>query len=196
MTRGRPKTFDDTEVLERAMQVFWRQGYEATSLEDLVDAMEIPRQSLYRTFTDKHTLFLRALEHYDANVTSIVIQTLNGEGAAITNLKSLFELWNRSVTSSSRMGCLMVNTAAQVSQSDSRVAKIVNANQMRLVKAIEKCVQRAQFEGDVDSSIDPKIAARTLSATVNGLMCMSRAGVAKSFKTDVLAGLPSIVGIK
>ena len=73
MKRGRPKQFDDDEVLARAMQVFWRKGYDATSLDDLVEAMGIPRQSLYRTFTDKHTLFLRALEYYDQNVTSRIL---------------------------------------------------------------------------------------------------------------------------
>ena len=92
MARGRPKQFDDNEVLALAMAVFWRKGYDATLLEDLVDAMGIPRQSLYRTFTDKHTLFLRALDYYDKNVTSAVIATLSAEGPAIDNLRKVFDM--------------------------------------------------------------------------------------------------------
>ena len=97
MKRGRPKQFDDDEVTAIAMQVFWRKGYDATSLDDLVEAMGIPRQSLYRTFTDKHTLFLRALEYYDQNVTSVILGILSAEAPAIENLRNVFEAWKQAV---------------------------------------------------------------------------------------------------
>ncbi|MFK8047822.1 MAG: TetR/AcrR family transcriptional regulator [Halioglobus sp.] len=196
MTRGRPKQFDDNEVLALAMAVFWRQGYDATSLDDLVSAMGIPRQSLYRTFTDKRTLFLRALDYYDKNVSSVVIALLNAKGPAIDNLRNVFEMWRAAVSSPERMGCMMVNTSAQISPGDKEVARLVQANQKRGVSAFEKTLERAQLEGDVAASIEPKAVSRTICATVNGLLAMSRAGLSEPFREDVLATLPSLIGIE
>ena len=195
MKRGRPKQFDDNEVLARAMQVFWRQGYDATSLDDLVEAMGIPRQSLYRTFTDKHTLFIRALEYYDQNVTSAILGVLTAKGPAINNLRTVFEVWKQAINSPERMGCLMVNTGTQVPPDDAAVIKIIEDNRKRGAAAFEKTLRRAQKEGDVDPSINPKVASRTICATVNGLLGMSRTGASDAFKKDVLASLPNLIGI-
>lgn len=195
MTRGRPKKFDDTEVLARAMAVFWKKGYAETSLDDLVSAMGIPRQSLYRTFTDKHTLFLKTLKFYDENVTSKVIGALSAEGPAIDNLKNVFAAWRSAVSSPERIGCMMVNTSTQDFSEDSEVTRLVKANQARGVRAFEKALIRAQIEGDVDASIDPKAVSRTICATVNGMLAMSRAGVSDAFRNDVFATLPSLIGI-
>ena len=195
MKRGRPKQFDDNEVLARAMRVFWRKGYDATSLDDLVEAMGIPRQSLYRTFTDKHTLFLRALEYYDQNVTSGVLAVLNAKGPAINNLRAVFEVWKQAINSPERMGCLMVNTSTQVPPDDAQVIKIVEENRKKGAAAFEKTLRRAQKEGDVDPSISPKVASRTVCATVNGLLGMSRTGASDAFKKDVIAALPKIIGL-
>lgn len=195
MKRGRPKQFDDNEVLARAMQVFWRKGYDATSLDDLVEAMGIPRQSLYRTFTDKHTLFVRALQYYDQNVMSVILGVLSAKGPAIDNLRAVFEIWKRSINAPERMGCLMVNTSTQVPPDDSEVIKIIEQNRKRAVAVFEKTLRRAQKEGDVDPSIKPKVVSRTICATVNGLLGMSRTGASDAFKRDVLAALPGLIGI-
>ncbi len=195
MKRGRPKQFDDNEVLALAMQVFWRQGYEATSLDDLVEAMGIPRQSLYRTFTDKRTLFLKSLHYYDKNVMDPVLETLKAEGPAINNLRNLFEIWRRSVSAPERMGCLLVNTASQVASDDKEVIKLLQASQRRGVKAFESAVRRAQSEGDVATSINPTAVSRTIGTIVHGLLGMSRSGMSAPFRDDVLATIPALLGI-
>ncbi|MFK8053018.1 MAG: TetR/AcrR family transcriptional regulator [Woeseiaceae bacterium] len=195
MARGRPKQFDDDEVLARAMAVFWRQGYEATSLDDLIEAMGIPRQSLYRTFTDKHTLFLKALEYYDKHVTNVVIGMLNADGPAVDNLRRVFDLWGKTVNAPERIGCLMVNAGVQSSPGDDEVERLVRANQKRGVAALEKALKRAKLEGDIAASVDPKATARTICATINGLLGMSRSGVSDAFKRDVLANLPTLIGM-
>ena len=195
MKRGRPKQFDDDEVLARAMQVFWRKGYDATSLDDLVEAMGIPRQSLYRTFTDKHTLFVRALEYYDQNVMSVILGVLSADGPAINNLRTVFEVWKQSINSPERMGCFMVNTSTQVPPEDTAVIKIIEDSRKRGTALFEKTLKRAQQEGDIDPSINPKVASRTICATVNGLLGMSRTGASEAFKRDVLASLPGLIGM-
>ena len=195
MPRGRPKQFDDKEVLARAMAVFWKRGYEATSLDDLVAAMGIPRQSLYRTFSDKHSLFLEALRFYDENITNKVIATLTAEGPAIDNLKNVFAQWHMAVSSPERLGCLMVNTSTEDFAEDSEVMQIVKANQARGVKAFESTLKRAQQEGAVDKQVDPKAVSRTICATVNGMLAMSRTGMTDAFRKDVFATLPSLIDL-
>lgn len=73
MRMARTKAFEIDAVLDKAMRLFWTQGYEKTSMQDLVDNMGINRKSIYDTFGDKHTLFLKALARYDqfANDRSI-----------------------------------------------------------------------------------------------------------------------------
>ena len=196
MTRGRPKQFDDNEVLERAMVVFWLQGYDGTSLDQLVEAMQIPRQSLYRTFTDKRTLFLKALEYYDKHVTSVVIDVLTADGPAIDNLRNLFKTWDRSISSPERMGCMMVNTRAQFTAKDKDVARLLNANQRRVLNAYERTLERAKVEGGISKDIDARSVSRIISATVTGLLSMSRSGLADNFKEDVFSTIAKVTGIK
>src|SRR5437588_10770448 len=78
---ARPKTFDRTEMLDRAMELFWYRGYEATSIHDLLEHLEISRQSLYDTFGDKHALFLEALKRYEEKGKASMVATLNGSGS-------------------------------------------------------------------------------------------------------------------
>ena len=87
---ARPKAFDVDQALERAMELFWRQGYLATSLPDLVEHMGIGRQSLYDTFGDKRQLFLQALDRYAAVMIGGALGRLEEPGASLDDLKSSF----------------------------------------------------------------------------------------------------------
>lgn len=83
----RPKSFDPDTVLNQAMAVFWEKGYDAASISDLTAAMGINRFSLYDTFTDKHTLYLRALESYEQSVLQPVVERIH----AFTSLAEMEE---------------------------------------------------------------------------------------------------------
>ena len=78
---ARPKEFERDVVLDRAMQVFWSSGYEATSIQHLVDRMGIQRGSLYATFGDKRALFFAAIDHYDRVVTAKLLAVLEEPGS-------------------------------------------------------------------------------------------------------------------
>lgn len=121
---GRAKEFDENDVLEQAMRVFWQQGYEHTSMQNLVDAMNIHRRSIYDTFGDKHALFIKALDLYEDVTNKRIQEKMTKEMSIHERLKVIFTV------SSSRekeypVGCLIVNSAAELSNVDTEIlAKI------------------------------------------------------------------------
>jgi TetR/AcrR family transcriptional repressor of nem operon len=87
---ARPKEFDKDEALQKAMNVFWCRGFEATSMQDVVDAMGIKRQSLYDTFGGKHQLYLAALDRYRAEQDAKLLALLGTPGPVKEKLRKLF----------------------------------------------------------------------------------------------------------
>src|ERR1700712_3052011 len=88
---ARTKDFDENEVLNKAIQIFWHKGYNGTSMQDLVDGLGISRSSLYDTYTDKHTLFVKALESYQCKGASSIQERINTSGPAKATVKKLLE---------------------------------------------------------------------------------------------------------
>src|ERR1700748_3148505 len=89
---ARTKDFDENEVLAKAIQIFWHKGYNGTSMQDLVDGLGISRSSLYDTYTDKHTLFLKALDSYQAAGSSKIEEIIANSASAKETIKQLLEL--------------------------------------------------------------------------------------------------------
>src|SRR5437764_922343 len=112
---ARTKDFDENEVLTRAMHVFWSRGYTATSMEDLVGGLGISRSSLYGTYTDKHTLFVKALEHYQNIGVMKLSEILDGAGSAKEKIRNLIEHVTLGLSDGKkRLGCFMVNAEVEV----------------------------------------------------------------------------------
>src|SRR6478672_1527424 len=110
---ARHKEFDCAEVLEKAMEVFWARGYEAASIQDLVEHMGINRQSLYDTFGDKHTLYLQALDRYLEVEGRKIAELLEQPGSVKRNVRRLFETAiDRSLAD--RRGCFMNNAMSEL----------------------------------------------------------------------------------
>ena len=122
----RKKEFDVDTVLNSAMKAFWARGYEATSLNDLLDCMQIQRASLYNAFGDKHTLFLETLRRYDA----VYRQTEVAKRMKMASPRqAILGLFQDAVTvvveHGARNGCFLINTALELSPHDPEVAEVV-----------------------------------------------------------------------
>ena len=89
---ARSKEFEESVVLDKAMRLFWEQGYEKTSMADLVNQMGIHRRSLYDTFVDKHTLFLKAVELYDHKTSTALAARVKRSKTATEALQSIVAL--------------------------------------------------------------------------------------------------------
>src|ERR1051325_11856562 len=112
---GRHKEFDREQALHRAMEVFWSRGFEAASIEHLVEHMGINRQSIYDTFGDKHSLFLQALDRYRETQSRRVFEILDRPGSVKRNFKLLFqEAVDKSLSEEGRRGCFLGNAMAEL----------------------------------------------------------------------------------
>ena len=173
---ARAKEFDRDVVLERAMEFFWEQGYEAASMRDLLDAMEIGRQSLYDTFGDKHSLFLASLSHYYQMGVESVIAQLGTPDGGLGAIEEYFEGMARRMTTKPYRSCLLINSAIELAPHDPEVATIVNRFVKQLRKGFAKALEVAEAKGEAQVD-DIDAAAWHLTNSAMGLGPLSKARV-------------------
>lgn len=172
---ARTKEFDREAVLDKAMRLFWRQGYEAASLRDLLAEMGIGRQSMYDTFGDKHALFLAALDRYCATVGEPLFAPLAEPGPVKSAVRQVFERAIAGSVNEGRHGCLMANATAELAPRDRDVACRAEANLAGAEEAFRRALERGQAAGEVASHHDARALARYLFNALQGLRLTAKA---------------------
>lgn len=167
---GRPREFDVDEVVRTAMGLFWERGYEATSVQDLVDGLGLQRGSLYGAFGDKRTLFLRALDAY-TSVATTLMHGLAADGPVLPRLRA-FLLQAADPTAAPR-GCLMGNSAVELAGTDEAVADAVAAGFAASEQGLRAALERAYDTGELPRA-DSAAQAGYLLALLQGLHVVSR----------------------
>ena len=114
MRMGRQKEFDEQVVLERAMNLFWERGYAGLGLAELLERMQISRQSLYDTFGNKRQLFIRTIEHYRATQLAGALALLERDGSPIQNVKDVVSFFEGLASDARCRGCLVANALVGV----------------------------------------------------------------------------------
>ena len=171
---GRPKEFDETKALDAAMNCFWQDGYEATSVRDLAAHMGITGASLYNAFGDKRSLFRRALRRYGERSTRERIARLESTLPPKQAVRAfLGEIVERSVDGD-RRGCLLVNTALEIAPHDPELGAEVAAHFGEIEAFFCRAVTAAQAEGAVSSDGDPTDLARLLLGVILGVRVLAR----------------------
>ena len=122
---GPPKQFDRDQALSRAVEVFWTQGYLGTSIEDLLEAMELSRSSMYATFGDKKALFLEALQVWIDEEIAQFVETLRGPGSLIERIGEAFRQRHEAQKALGNAGCLYGNTVAEGGMQDPEMARVL-----------------------------------------------------------------------
>ena len=183
---GRRKGFDREEVLDEAMKVFWRKGYAATSVQDLVDRMGINRGSLYTTFGKKNDLFLAAIDRYREVLVAQRFAALEEQESPKHAIQTLFMgVVESAAGKDGAMGCLVTNTAVELSPHNREVSTKI-ANSLTLMeKAFTKALVRAQADGEIGREKDPRALARFLTSSIQGLRVMSKANPDRAKLRDV-----------
>jgi TetR/AcrR family transcriptional repressor of nem operon len=171
----RAKEFDPDEALEKAMELFWRKGYEATSIKNLVDHMGINRFSLYSTFGDKHQLFLAACARYHEHNDRNALAPLE---TAEEGLPSIREYFTRMVdgfaSEGGSRGCLMTNSAVELAPHDQDAAEKTGAFLLRQQEAFYNALGRAQRRGEIPDWKNLNDLARFLTMTAQGLAVLAK----------------------
>ena len=165
---ARSKEFNEEEALDKAMEIFWKQGYEKTSIQDLVDQMGIHRRSLYDTFGDKHSLFVQTLERYESLIASQIRKQITEEMTTVESIRKIFELAIYSDNAYPK-GCLMVNTAVELSLLDDEVSQRIKAAFKQTENLIADLLIRGQARGEVASSFDINELARYIHNALIGI---------------------------
>ena len=182
MTRQRE--FDTSDVLNKAMHLFWGRGYKSTSLDDLLETMEISKSSFYETFGNKHDLFLATIEEYIRCTTKPMLDRLMVEGPFIDALNDIFDdIIELSV--SNRSGCMLANSAIELSPHDDQVDQLI----ARAIKQVEdawyKAIKQAQKNGEISAEKKPRALARFIVGSINGLMVISKANPHRPTLLDI-----------
>ena len=170
---ARPKEFEPDVALDRAMDLFWRQGYHATSLSDLTDHLGIARASLYGTFGSKHELYLQALRRYVATRNPHPIEILEAPGPVLPAIRTLIEN-SAAPPAPEPGGCLMTNAAAECDPDDSAVMGLLTDNWDEFEAAITRALTRARDQGEIAADADPRPLARLLLVLMQGLQLLNR----------------------
>lgn len=175
---ARPVEFEYNDVLNNAMGQFWREGFEASSVQKLLDVTGINRGTLYNSFGDKDTFFKSCLDHYNKLIAKDLDASLNNDDLAPWEaVEKYFDLAVLSVTNKQRnMGCLLVNSFCESINYDKSVQKIVRASFAVVRKALLKRLKEADKNKQLQKGLTPEFAVEVLMNTLYGLRVNSRDG--------------------
>ena len=182
---ARTKEFKPEEALEAAMELFWRRGYEATSMRDLLEGMGIGRGSFYDTFGDKRALFLAALDRFEESRTSWAIEVLEESPSPLAGIEEVFGRTIENLLGyEPRRGCLLANSAVELAPHDPEVAARISGYVRRNEDAFEDALERARTKKEIPKKSDPRALAHFLVTNLHGLRVMARAGADKETLED------------
>jgi TetR/AcrR family transcriptional repressor of nem operon len=183
----RTKDFDETEILRKAINLFWQKGYYDTSLHDLINGLGIGRSSIYHAFGDKHSLFLKALELYQREGTAKIITILESNISMKEAVgKLLRQVASDVFTDICPKGCFKINSEVEVAASDELIKKLVAEDDLIIEEALFHAIQKGQENGDINASKDPKVIARFLCNTVAGMRVYAKFKDDRQFFDDVV----------
>lgn len=174
---GRPRGFDADQALERALEVFWRQGYEGASLTDLTEAMGITRTSIYAAFGNKEELFRRVLERYALGPAGYVLRALQEPTARAVAEQVLHGAVQCTTRPDGPNGCLTVQGALATGEGGKAVHDALVAWRQDGQEALRARFARARDDGDLPADSDPSLLAVYLSTVVYGIAVQAATGV-------------------
>ncbi|MBM7092130.1 TetR/AcrR family transcriptional regulator [Streptomyces sp. NPDC012461] len=174
---ARTKEFDPDAALQSALELFWRRGYEATSMTDLVEHLGIGRASLYATFGSKHELYLKALDRYVETRDASLLAELSQPGPALPAVRAVVRRFAAEAGSSDgrRNGCFVTNTAAELAPHDPAAARRVEISWEHVETLLHSALVRARAQGELPEGRDPRALARMLLVLLQGVRIVGKA---------------------
>ncbi|OUR99553.1 hypothetical protein A9Q84_00605 [Halobacteriovorax marinus] len=193
---GRLKEFELQEALGKAMNVFWKKGYDKTSLKDLLTEMDILNGSFYNTFGNKKSLFLKTLEFYGEEITAKRANHLTTNESFKVGIRSLFEdVFKCFSDKKTPRGCLLVNSLSSELLKDQEVLNFVQTEIANFEEFFFIQLEQAVDSGELDKSINPKLTASILVTYIQGLMKLSSLEISSSKLEKQTSHFLEVIGL-
>jgi TetR/AcrR family transcriptional regulator, copper-responsive repressor len=193
--RGRPRAYEPEIALGKALDLFRKDGFAATSLDDLSAATGMNRPSLYGAFGDKRELYIKSYVRYRADARAAMIDIFRGEVPVRERLTRIYAAALDIYLSgeSGPRGCFTVMTAASEAVADPEIRAMVLEGFSELDKAFASCFRRAKEKGELPPSADPVVLAQLASATIHTIAIRSRAGVPRKELETIVKGAIAVM---
>ncbi len=171
----RTKAFKEEEVLEKAIELFWKHGYHATSIDQLVQHLGVNRASLYNTFGGKRALFEKAFQRYRQKNGQLIMAFLNTESDVKVGVRKLFErAVEESLQDKEAKGCFVVNATTELIPGDDAILPLLCENQQGFVEGLSAYLSQGQANGSLAKSKDVEAIAQFLFTLYSGLKVVSK----------------------
>lgn len=159
--------FNECEKIEKAMNVFWEKGYHATSMQDLVDAMQINRSSLYNTIGDKHQLFMKCISNYAEEGICDTKKKIAAEDSPLQAMIKIIRDKAAWIVDCEK-GCLGMKTIFEIAPEDAEVRKLLSKNNDIFMELFKEVIQRAIDAGEIDKDEDAELMAEYIATSFTG----------------------------
>ncbi|MCI5083379.1 MAG: TetR/AcrR family transcriptional regulator [Saprospiraceae bacterium] len=171
----RTKAFKEEEVLEKAIELFWKHGYHATSIDQLVQHLGVNRASLYNTFGGKRALFEKAFQRYRQKNGQLTMAFLNTESDVKVGIRKLFErAVEESLQDKEAKGCFVVNATTELIPGDDAILPLLCENQQGFVEGLSAYLSQGQANGSLAKTKDVAAIAQFLFTLYSGLKVVSK----------------------
>ena len=174
------------KAIECATELFWRDGYDGASIEDVVKATGINRYALYQAFGDKKGLFIASLEHYHCNEKQQALVAISKPGAKTLDAMITFFEFKIRHHPECTQGCLLVSTAVEQAGQDPEINNRVRVYMSEMKGMMEASVSRAQAEGDIPAHLNPASVAEIIFQIFLGTSVQARLGISPE---TIIAGV-------
>jgi TetR/AcrR family transcriptional repressor of nem operon len=172
----RHKEFEEAEVLEKALDIFWSNGYNATSFQILTEGMCINRQSIYDTYGDKHTLFIKSFLHYTAKNEAVLKAYFGQDKPVLELLHTFFNTMIDEIrTDALKKGCLVINSMSELVPHDAEAKQIVENHLDFFLRTLQSLVARGISNGEISPAASSEALALHLVNTIYGIKTLGKA---------------------
>lgn len=186
-TVGRPREFDPELALDAAMDLFWRNGFRATTTRDLKAALNLSESSIYNAFGSKDALLESTLERYEQQVNEAVIKPLEHSEEGLKSIDRFFNDLYYWMTYDGRQGCMMINIMAEDGGATATISKRTKRYRTRILKSIEKALKRASESGESNPGNESS-RANLLMGIVLGINTAARSGASSREIKRIVVG--------
>ena len=185
---GRPREFDTEKALDAAMRAFWANGYEATSLVDLMEATGLHKGSLYQAFGDKHSLFLQSLKRYLDDMRQQKTALLKAAPTPLEGISAvahgMIEFANDDCDCPA--GCMAINTLVELAPHDSKVQEVLGAHISAMRSSLEETVAAAQKQGQIAKTRSPELITAIMMTFMAGIGTQMKGTLTKAEAHDLM----------